>query len=293
MMAVNKVDPSSNEVMAFKIVSDGLGIEVVPYDNNSKPRMVDALIPPDGALEVIGDHDSDFNSLWSKLNKSGHEIEIPTLAHGWRIGIEHSANIKNLTKALPAFLLNLEAQGITSTTEMPIRESTAGIHEQMMAFGVDIASQASTTPKGRVRFQPSGWSGFEGSDESVLADWVAMVLGQQTDVAPKLRDHLGVKERHAFNWATIGSSYAVQSYLEDDGPLPSSLLAPELPEGITHVWIAGIRSSQGVVAWFPDRGWWRTAWRWPVTERGRKIAANLAEVWSNEAKDTEPDSKPT
>jgi hypothetical protein len=281
LMSPKKIEPSSNEVMAFKIVSNALGIEVVPYDDNSKPRMVDGLIPPDGALEIIGDHDSDFNALWSKLDKSGHTIVILGLEHGWHIRIEHTVNVNKLIRTLPGFLLDLEARGITSTMKIP-EQSSGHVFDQMQALGVVTARQDPNMPKGKLQFWPEGWSGASGLGDSVLSEWVTTVLAEQRDVAPKLRDHPGVTQRHAFIWATIGSSYALQSYLEDDGPLPDSLTAPELPEGISHVWVAGSMSSQGVVAWFPDRGWWRTPWRWPATERGRVIAAKLAEVMSGE-----------
>jgi hypothetical protein len=278
-MSQQKIGSSANERMAFKVVGDGLGVEVVPYDDNSRPRMVDALIPPDGALEVIGDHDSDFNALWKRLNRSGHGVEIPTLKHGWHVGIAHSANVNRLTKALPAFLLGLEAHGIRSTTEAPIRPpygATADIDKQMEALGIQSARQDSAMPKGRVQFWAMGWTGTSDADNDVLADWVGTVLANQTDVASKLGDHPGVTQRHAFIWATVGTAYAVQRCLEADGPLPEPLTAPELPGGITHIWIAGGMSGQGVVAWFPDRGWWRTGWRWPITDRNRELAANIA-----------------
>lgn len=61
-MAQNAGKPSFNELAAFKIVEEAMGLPVVAHDDNSKPRMVDGLIHladgTDAALEVIGDHDS-------------------------------------------------------------------------------------------------------------------------------------------------------------------------------------------------------------------------------------------
>ena len=226
-----KNEPSPNERLAVQIVSTALGVEVVPYDDGTSDRMVDALIPPDGALEVIGDHDSNFNAMWDKLDKSGHTVSVPVLHHLWHVGIEHSTKINDLEKALPIFLAELEDRAITSTMGIAIRRlgPTGGVHERMEALGISHARHDGTETVGAVRFQPVGWSGAAGLGDDVFANWISTVLTEQDDVAPKLRDHPGVSQRHAFIWATIGSDYAVQSYLEDQGPLPASMTAPDLP----------------------------------------------------------------
>ena len=280
-MTQKKIEPSPSELLAFQLVGSELGVEVVPYDDNSQPRMVDALIPPDGALEVIADVDSEFSAMWSKLGKSGHTVGVQILKHLWIVGVKHSTRIKALEKALPGFLAELEHRGITSTMDAPIRRHgpTGGVQEQMEALGVTHAHHDGTERAGAVRFQPVGWSGVAGLGDNVLAGWVSAVLTEQDDVAPKLRDQPGVTQRHAFIWATIGSDYAIQSYLEDEGPVQPSMAAPKLPEGITHIWIAGSMSSQGAVAWFPDQGWWRTAWRVPISDRAREVQAKIAAAW--------------
>ena len=86
-----------------------------------------------------------------------------------------------------------------------------------------------------------------------MGEWVTRVLRREADVAAKRAAHPDVAERHAFIWATPASDMEVQTQLEpgDDHPFP--VTAPTLPSGVT----------QGVLAWFPDRGWWRTPWEWP------------------------------
>jgi hypothetical protein len=106
------------------------------------------------------------------------------------------------------------------------------------------------------------WGGCAGN-ETTVAEWVARVLTEQSDVPAKLAAHCGVVERHAFIWATISSDMAVQWQLEPGADHPFPIAPPTLPLGVTHVWIAGATFRQGVLAWFPDRGWWRTPWSWP------------------------------
>jgi hypothetical protein len=112
---------------------------------------------------------------------------------------------------------------------------------------------------GRVYLVPQAWGGFAGTQHTI-GDWVTRVLRREADVAVKLAAHPDVAERHAFIWATITSDMEVHTQLEpgDDHPFP--VTPPTLPSGVTHVWIGGQMWRQGVLAWFPDRGWWRTPW---------------------------------
>jgi hypothetical protein len=99
-----------------------------------------------------------------------------------------------------------------------------------------------------------------------MGEWVTAVLDERADVPEKLAAHNGVVERHAFIWATPTSDMGVQIQLEpgDDHPFP--VTPPTLSAGVTHVWVGGRMWRQGVLAWFPDRGWWRTPWKWPTED---------------------------
>jgi hypothetical protein len=115
---------------------------------------------------------------------------------------------------------------------------------------------------GRVYLVTEHWGGSAG-DESTVGAWVSRVLVKQRDVPAKLAAQSDVAERHAFIWATPSSDVGVQVQLEpgDDHPFP--VTPPRLLPGLTDVWVGGWATFQGVLAWFPDRGWWRTPWRWP------------------------------
>jgi hypothetical protein len=116
---------------------------------------------------------------------------------------------------------------------------------------------------GRAYLVPDGFWGFAG-DEQTVGAWVTRVLTTQADVPAKLAAHPDADERHAFLWVTVGSDMGVQLQIEPGGDNPFPVTAPTLPAGVSHVWVAGSRLHQGAIAWFPDRGWWRTPWVWPA-----------------------------
>jgi hypothetical protein len=92
------------------------------------------------------------------------------------------------------------------------------------------------------------------------------VLREQFDVPAKLAAHI---------WVTITSDMGVQMQLEPGEDQPFPVTPPQLPAGVTHVWVAHQVRFKGVLAWFPDRGWWRTAWTWPPE---RQVAPREQEI---------------
>ncbi|MGP5319158.1 hypothetical protein ACTXMB_14600 [Arthrobacter rhombi] len=242
-----------NEKYARDLVSKALGVPVDRYEDGSAPSQVDALIrfpDQDAALEIVADHDSEFNAQWAALERIGHNLSIHGLAGKWWVELARSAQIRKIQRKLPDLLLSAKDSGILSGglrgRELPSAFS---------AIGVKSVQPMSGGPDETVYLHVEGWSGSASGSPNVLARWIEQVLAGQSDVAAKLDAHPAA-EKHAFIWATIGSSYSVQFQLENrDQALPVD--APSLPVGVTHIWVAGSFLSQGFLAWFPDRGWWK------------------------------------
>jgi len=252
-----------DERLARHIVSTALGVPVDRYDDGTASAQPDAKIRyPDRTawLEIIGDHDSRFRSQWSELEKIDHKLMVPELRQRWLARLTATARIRDIKRVLPDTVLRWQ----DATTPADLAE----IERTLDRVGIDGMSPIEEDPPqgGVVHLHTSGWSGTAGRDDT-LGEWVVDVLAEQDDVPRKLAACPG-GERHAFIWATVGSDYQTQFKLEnrDDEPLP--VAAPDLPDGVTHVWVAGGMSSQVTLAWFPDRGWWR-AWApddgYPVT----------------------------
>jgi hypothetical protein len=229
--------------------------------------MVDAVIEyPDGrggALEIIGDHDGQFYGLWKKLQTRGHQARVDGLAAGWVVVLYHHARLRDMLGRLPELLRGLEDAGLRDLRNAP-DDSSGSVHSIAEDIGVRMAYSAVGLERGQVRLRLEGWSGISRSIS--LAAWIQRVLDSNPDVAPKLRGHPGVSERHVFIWVTTASDYAVQHTLEHRGRADNlmDLPHPRLPDGLTHVWIAGQLRSQGAIAWSARRGWWRTPWEAPT-----------------------------
>lgn len=262
-----------DEELARQIVSTVLGVPVDRFEDGTAPRQVDALIrfpDRDAALEIVADHDEVFQRQQDALYRKHKEsVEVSGLRKSWMVLLSHEANIKDVKRRIPALLLNLQDNAPPSRQPWEVKPwklDELGVRRAWSMDAGRVWPTNASNVSGRVHLVPQGWGGFAG-DERTVGGWVERVLSEQNDVPAKLAAHPDVAERHAFIWATITSDMGVQWQLEpgEDHPFPDA--PPTLPPGVTHVWIAGSTFRQGVLAWSPDRGWWRTPWTWP-SEQG-------------------------
>ena len=248
----------ANERAARHIVSSALRVEVLRHEDGAKNGQVDALIMFDepAPLEVVADHEPAFNAQWAALEKVSHRIEVPTLVDAWTVQLARSASVKRVVRELPGLILELQdARKMTGEVGRPLPLPRA-----LRKLGIQLLYPVDG-PGGHVNLRAEGWGG---SASGTVSEFVERVLAVADDVPRKLKAHRSA-QKHAFIWATIGTDYGVQFQLENrNHPLPED--DPALPDGVTHVWVAGSFTSQGALAWFPERGWWRPEWRWPESE---------------------------
>ena len=250
---------SPDEELARDVVSKVLGVPVKRFEDGTAPGQVDALIyysDRDAALEVVADHDPDYNKQQDALRRTKDQIEVSGLRKSWMVLLSRRANINRVKAALPELLLGFQDN---PPPQRPQRQPWDEPSE-LDRLGVTKAQPMDrSSVSGRVWLVPQAWAGFAGT-EHTIGEWVTKVLRREADVAAKLAAHPDVAERHAFIWATPISDMEVQTQLEpgDDHPFP--VTAPTLPDGVTHIWTAGQLFSQGALAWSAHRGWWRTPW---------------------------------
>lgn len=255
-------EESRDEVLARHIVSTSLRVPVLHHDDQSSPRMVDALIDygdRQEALEVVGDDDPAFHSQWDALVRCNHRIDVPAATASWHVSLKTEARVDRLSRILGALLPEMERASSDNLRTAP--EHLDALVAQAENAGITNVWCNPVGDPGVVHLQPAGWAGFAtGAD---LADWVESMLGRHPDVPRKLAAH-PTAAGHAFLWVTMTSDIPVQFEIENgDHPLRQHR-DPVLPDGVSHVWVAGRMSTLGTVAWFPDRGWWRTPWIWPA-----------------------------
>ena len=250
-----------NERVARYVVSTALAVDVVRVENRSAASHGDArFVYADGRramLAVVADQDSPVDAQWAALENVEHRLTVPGLRGTWVAQLAWQAKLRDVGRDLPRLAIQwqhrLKASGSTGRFRgmLPVSLHRLGVRAfDKLREGDD---------PGVIRLMTEGWSGTAGSGE--LGPFVERVLDEHRDVPAKLA-RCSADERHAFIWVTTGSDFAAQYALEDrDQPPPTT--APNLPRGVSHVWVAGSSASQGVLAWFPDRGWWRTPFVWP------------------------------
>jgi hypothetical protein len=245
-----------NERLARHIVSTTLGLPVTRYEDGTADSQVDALIHgSEGAavLEIVADHEASFNAQWDALERVGHRVEVPGLRRAWSAQLARRSKVNGVVKALPLLMRRLEGQLNDARRPRDLPEALTRLGIKML-YPLDDDKRS-----GYVNLHPEGWGGFASSE--TMGHYVERILANADDVPSKLAKH-AASEKHAFIWTTIGTDYGIQFQLERrDQPLPKD--PPRLPQGVTHVWVVGSFTSQGAVAWFPDRGWWRPDWAWP------------------------------
>lgn len=226
------------EQVARHIVSTVLGVPVTRFEDGKANRQVDALIRyrdrdaavKDAPLEVVADHNSAFMAQWEALGRRGRKLDVPGLRDGWLVQLRHRAKVSRVKSVLPALLLAWQ--------DSPPGGEPWEANEDLYRLGVLHAEPNANMPLGRVYLSSEGFWGFAG-DERAVAEWVERMLSEQPDVPAKLAAHPGAGERHAFIWAPPSSDFGVQARLEIGGDDPFPVTPPQLPSGVTHVWIGG------------------------------------------------------
>lgn len=239
------------EIAARTIVAATLGVEVSQHDDGSRDGMVDYFIArPGGAvpLEVIFDRHEAAGAQHTALRKVGSVLHIPGLRAAWGLFLHVGAHVRRLDK----FLRTVAWEPSAEETAPPYRSHD--VAADLQSLGVTTLFSLPGAEPGTVTLHPAV-TGNELPD-AALPTWVGQVLAEQPDVPAKLL-RVEAEQRHAFIWVTGTSSLAVQTQLEDREGQRLPTEPPALPAGVTHVWVAGTLSSQGCLAWFPDRGWWR------------------------------------
>ncbi|PPG94304.1 hypothetical protein C5C22_08970 [Rathayibacter rathayi] len=90
-----------------------------------------------------------------------------------------------------------------------------------------------------------------------LNAYVQQFLERAADVPYKLNLAAGPGRAHAFIWLSISSDYAGWVAFREDRPLP--MTGPELPPGVTDVWLSMTYVGRRVIRYSPERGWERTS----------------------------------
>jgi len=174
--------------------------------------------------------------------------------------LQPSARAKRIKAELPGLLREMEEAGIR---EIRLRRSPVMGHLARFAreLGVVGAGQHETDFPGSIyvtiELPTERAGGFVAETGDALAIWIGDFLreAERRDVLDKL-SRSRRSQRHVFvllpGFAT--APFGVTDLLMRDGaPLP--VVDPDLPEEVTHVWVASSWATGRGFRWDPERGW--------------------------------------
>jgi hypothetical protein len=255
----------ADEEWARIAIEAATGVPVTQHDDGSKPAMHDLDLQVPGqapaAVEVSGAVDELAADLWNVANRNGRWI-APDLAGGWFVYVDPYARRRRgtlLHRDLPRFLRELEELGVTEYPAATVEASR--LEPSAAQLHVVRARQNRTDYRGSIYVQPElpadQWTGFVQPNGDAIATWVGDFLpdDERADVRRKLAAS-GAALRHAFVVvaALPGVPFSVtEGLIRNDTAVPT--IPPELPNDITHVWIASAWSSGMGFHWDPDIGW--------------------------------------
>lgn len=267
MVRVAGGQESTDERLARELVAAQLGCAVSAHDDGSVDAMPDGrLTYQDGRtgwLEVVTDRDPRHEAQRDAVRRSA-PLRVDGLEWSWAVYLHPDAQLKNIGQWLWPVLRHVEATAAVGSEAV----------NAMVRRRTQLVLRASSSPRpggGTVTLFPRpGFASTQGHVE--LLEWLEDFLRLHEDIATKIVRAGPADERHAFIWATESSRAAwgtVSGMREKNVPLPEG--RPLLPDGVTHLWVAGVANHDSCVAWFPDIGWHEVAAHWTRTPTGTEI----------------------
>ncbi len=268
----SEVVSERDELEARTILTFALHAFVLKNDDNSQDRMVDARFHgPDGTsgvIEIFADHVEGWAEYIAFL-ANNRTVPAPELQRRWRIGVFAQSKLQSRKKQWITGIRELEHTGHTNMVEAP-----DVIREMLFQIGIQHANVRLGEP-GALELQRQITGSLADPElASLLSRYLDHLLdGIARRKTSKLLAHRDpVDERHLFIWITESSPMDIAAMLRDVPEDLQSHVAPNLPEGITNLWIAGQDLQMHTLEWSQDRGWFD--WGWPP--RNEKEAVEWA-----------------
>ena len=260
-MAMERADrvtaDSYHERLAFAVAGAVLGVTVDPYDRDGRQRAVDAILHySDGrkaALEVSATGPDSETPIQHYLGQRGRSQTVPGVTGTWVVQLPrtfHPADMRKVGEELrQRELRGVRLLGELSATDVDLAKlADRGVRADLIKTTGSRVHFVLPPTAAPLRPGPGG-----------LARELDALLGEER-VRSKLSKLAasGFAERHLFLIVLPGTfRQPVFDTLAFSGLLPET--PPQLPGGLSQVWLlTGVRAG-GVVRAVAGRGWYRDA----------------------------------
>lgn len=244
------------ERFAEELLRRVLRVRVTARDDNSLPRMVDALFDlPDGrlgALEVttIGD-EATFEQERLAAKRDWY-VEGANWA--WVVNANGPMSMQTLGEHLPAIVLACERQGVTDPAAVAPEAQHLPAFQWLCSTNASLVGLPGSSHPGKVWVLPDGGGGFVSDHLDGLPDWLERRL-EEPDLGRKLEKlrATGREEQHLFlRVHDSAMPYDLYDPLAFQTCVPSAPLDP--PAELTGLWL--------VPGWKNPVLWWGAATGW-------------------------------
>ncbi|MCO7273338.1 hypothetical protein [Cellulosimicrobium cellulans] len=229
------------------------GVTVEQHDDGSESSMYDLNLVRDGtvfgACEVTAAADRRAIETWNVANGDGKRWIVDGLDGGWMLSLDPRCKIRTLQREAPGLLRRLEAN-----------PNDVAAAQVLRSLGVVDAHQGGTNFPGSIYLTVERGIEFTGGivadDGNGLVRWFDEWIRepQQAHNIAKLT-RSGLPEKHMFvivpGFAS-GPFSATDLLMRADPPLPTVL--PDLPDGLTHVWLTSTWTAGSIYHCGPS-GW--------------------------------------
>lgn len=260
----NKPRPAKlAEDHAARLVGNVTGLEVVKHDDGSKPSMYDLDIGSSIALEVTL-----LTAKTAEVNESEFapfigEHSANGLSASWVVWVHQSARVKIkrldiISRILPQ-LRKLEERGISTIDEAECKGYPSWLHDpgcpvlKLYLDGVHTASRLPGEHPDGPHIIFSTIHGLGDYDRpGSLVEAIEQEFTEKEDLALKL-NMSNRPEKHVFFWARMSRYRAFRALRLDELPQRD----PQVPGGITAVWVGLFNQPQRAFFWSQASGWKR------------------------------------
>lgn len=253
-MARGPVVEHTLERYARAILQGVVGVDVIWHDRQQSNGLCDAKILYEDRtayVETVIDVDAREIAMWRRLKNGGSRLPSPVAGISWLAWMRLGARVDRIVERLPPLLVELVAEGVCF--DEPVET------EALQRIGVVRVSGWWTSDGAPdvVALAPDAFYDLYGSGEK-FSDWVDGCLDQLGRKIDKL-NRTGADERHLFVWtADIGHAGEFLQNLDEMPPR-----APQVPDGLTHLWLASTISHRGALRWDAGDGWQIAPWSTP------------------------------
>jgi hypothetical protein len=192
--------------------------------------------------------------MWNTGPAKG-PLQLP-VAGAWYITLRSEANIKAVKKGLTELLLTLEAAGLAeASAEVPYGRQDPALSAALDRLSIDHATRVSSGDAGTIHLGSVPIVSSVDSTGSQVVAWVGEFLRHPTkaDVLSKLRNSKAPRKEAFIAVEMQGAPDAVTLYLTGTIEVAPTLI-PDLPGGITGVWVCHSGARQGL---YWDGGAWQ------------------------------------